>query len=858
MKSGSSKQTTTTKVVVPPWLDAPNQDLISRATALSNQPYQPYEGERIAPFSSDQLQAFQSVRDIQGKYNPLLDQSSAGVGALFRRAEGPSSEDVQRYMNPFLENVLNSAKVQEIEQAQRDRQSADRASAISGAFGGSRNAVERALNLEQSRRRLSDLDYRGRYDAFQNALGQYNQDSSVLSEAIGRGINVAQTGQQSDLAGINALLQTGGQQQTLDQMGKDIDYSNFVEERSYPYEQTQYLQGFLQPYTQLYAGQEQTVRSKGGGGSGLGKALGTLGTIASFIPGGQAIGAGLQMAGAAADGNPMGMLTSLAGTGIASGLGNLAGGLGFTGTANNFLSAASSPYRYGATPGGTARLPIGQKPTFANGGPVKIEPKRKKNGTLDLGSGRKVGDPFRKNYVSGGAIYEPIINEYANYFGISPEIMYNQIGRESSFNPFAKGDLNLKGGPSLGLAQFRPDTAASLNINPLDPRSAIKGQATYLDQLLKRFDGDMKKALAAYNWGQGNLSRLIEKHGDNWYSKLPKPVQEYVRKIMPPAPGVKPLRNSKIDRDIATLEDSRALEMAGYKGLNSAGNEIPQSDVERLFGKGPTTEDINVEDTSFLAKAQGVSDDLLAAMGAVPRTLFDTFTSPEAQGVSDDLFATMSQLPQQIIKNMPRLLAVPSVSSNGAKPIAATPSVAVAPSRYNYTEVAKEAPAEVPAQSEVASNPPQPTPETNASAQDSSLPITEQFMRKLVESQAPDPNNRTVRMFGQEVNVNMPLLRAGAAMLSNKGDFFEQLGAGADAFAGQVDKRDGEDAAELERLKAASEAEQALAHRKYLYDLMKVQYSKVPGSGIDEMIKLLEVRKRINEIEANERFNGAL
>ncbi len=57
-----------------------------------------------------------------------------------------------------------------------------------------------------------------------------------------------------------------------------------------------------------------------------------------------------------------------------------------------------------------------------------------------------------------------------------------------------------------GIAQFMPATAAEMGINPLDPAQAIDAAGKYLAQLHRMF-GDWTRALAAYNWGMGNVSR---------------------------------------------------------------------------------------------------------------------------------------------------------------------------------------------------------------------------------------------------------------------------------------------------------------------------------------------------------------
>jgi soluble lytic murein transglycosylase-like protein len=59
---------------------------------------------------------------------------------------------------------------------------------------------------------------------------------------------------------------------------------------------------------------------------------------------------------------------------------------------------------------------------------------------------------------------------------------------------------------AAGIGQFMPATAAEYGIDPLNVDQSINAAALYLSKLYKRF-GNWKEALAAYNWGQGNVAR---------------------------------------------------------------------------------------------------------------------------------------------------------------------------------------------------------------------------------------------------------------------------------------------------------------------------------------------------------------
>lgn len=91
----------------------------------------------------------------------------------------------------------------------------------------------------------------------------------------------------------------------------------------------------------------------------------------------------------------------------------------------------------------------------------------------------------------------------AEQHGIPGELLLRQITAESNWNPAAVSPAG-----AMGLLQLMPTTAEELGVSdPFNPYESIRAGAQYMGQLLRRYNGDIVRALVAYNWGMGNLQR---------------------------------------------------------------------------------------------------------------------------------------------------------------------------------------------------------------------------------------------------------------------------------------------------------------------------------------------------------------
>jgi Transglycosylase SLT domain len=114
---------------------------------------------------------------------------------------------------------------------------------------------------------------------------------------------------------------------------------------------------------------------------------------------------------------------------------------------------------------------------------------------------------------------DSIIRQAATAYGVNRELIKGVIQAESDFDPNA---ISPKG--AAGLMQLMPETAKELGVtDPFNPTENIMGGTRYLKQLLDHYDGNVPLALAAYNWGIGNM--------DSNRSKMPAETRNYVAKI---------------------------------------------------------------------------------------------------------------------------------------------------------------------------------------------------------------------------------------------------------------------------------------------------------------------------------------
>ena len=116
---------------------------------------------------------------------------------------------------------------------------------------------------------------------------------------------------------------------------------------------------------------------------------------------------------------------------------------------------------------------------------------------------------------------DTLVETAANRENVDSELLRGVMRQESAFKPCA---VSSKG--AQGLMQLMPATAVQFGVvNPFDPVQNVDGGAKLLKQLLNRYNGDLGKALGAYNAGASRVDAV------DGIPQIPE-TQDYVKQIL--------------------------------------------------------------------------------------------------------------------------------------------------------------------------------------------------------------------------------------------------------------------------------------------------------------------------------------
>ena len=234
-----------------PQIEAYKLGLLESAKKLSEQPLT-MPAYQVAGLTEAQKQAGSLATQGIGAYQPFLQAGQTaletGIGTLGQSFGAPTTAQLQQYQNPYQDLVTQQALAQMQRQADIARQGTAAQAVRAGAFGGTREGVQRAelergLQDVMSQRIAQDLAQN--YAQAQNLFGQQQGRALQAAQQYGQfGVQQAALGQGAQQMGqqdISTLLGIGQQQQQTEQAILDAQRATTLQAALTPYQQTSFL-----------------------------------------------------------------------------------------------------------------------------------------------------------------------------------------------------------------------------------------------------------------------------------------------------------------------------------------------------------------------------------------------------------------------------------------------------------------------------------------------------------------------------------------------------------------------------------------------------------------------------------------
>tara|TARA_Y100000592_G_scaffold81903_1_gene130060 strand:- start:1372 stop:2391 length:1020 start_codon:yes stop_codon:yes gene_type:complete len=283
-----------------PWVARSHLDLISEAQDIAyNQPYEPYEVERLAGFTDEEMAGFEARRGLYEGGDPYTDfaGSSLEYGRGLTDQFNPNIQSdyaarnfdfgtfdqaaADQYMSPYMSSVIDYQTDAIRDDFARQKIRSDAQRVASGARGGYREAVANYMGDVEQAKAIGEATARGQQRAFENAQQQFERDRAAgiraaqmgdasAVRAAQMGMEAAQRTQQNlqnqqrlaaqyaqtasgigaqglknEMERIRAMEQAGMTQRRREQQYLDLAVQDFERQRDYPKTQLEWLAPFI-------------------------------------------------------------------------------------------------------------------------------------------------------------------------------------------------------------------------------------------------------------------------------------------------------------------------------------------------------------------------------------------------------------------------------------------------------------------------------------------------------------------------------------------------------------------------------------------------------------------------------------
>jgi hypothetical protein len=342
MSGGGTTQTTQSQntTQLPPWINDAAQQNYAQAQNIAAQPLQQYQGQMVADPGAQMQQAWNTAASGANAGQDQYNAAQAGyLGVMGQTPQNVtagqlSSTNLQPYMNPYTQSVINTTlPVMQQNLALSQNQNQNQANSAN-AFGGSRQAIQQgvtqaqgAQGMAQMAQQLNQANYTQAQGAAQSDIGtnlqaqlanqsaQQNQAGLNVQAASGL-TGLGNAAQANQVKNFGEQVTAGSLEQQQAQNDINAQMQKFQQAWAYPTQQLGIEQSALgmTPYGQSQQGQS-TTQTQTQPDLAM-SALGGLGMLGSMFGSGGMFGASGALSGVLGGSSDRAMKTDITKVGV--------------------------------------------------------------------------------------------------------------------------------------------------------------------------------------------------------------------------------------------------------------------------------------------------------------------------------------------------------------------------------------------------------------------------------------------------------------------------------------------------------------------------------------------------------------
>lgn len=299
MSSGGGGTNTVTQQI-PDWMQGYIQNNYQFGKEVASIPNPGYSGQGTAPINAQEQAGIGTINGAHEAGAGAIQQgiNAAGAGASYSPTnvgyQGPTAANIQQYLSPYLGQVMDTTNTALRQQGDIANQQTAAGASAAGAYGGSRQAVQTALNNYYTGQNIAQADANIQNQGYSQALNQAstnaqanlaaqeaNQQAGLSSNAqrLQGAVDLGAIGQgaiSSALGAGQAQLGAGQLEQQTQQNVNNFNYGQWYNQLMWPYQQLSALTGSMYGGSVGGSTSQPLYQNNLGNAAGTGIAAGAL------------------------------------------------------------------------------------------------------------------------------------------------------------------------------------------------------------------------------------------------------------------------------------------------------------------------------------------------------------------------------------------------------------------------------------------------------------------------------------------------------------------------------------------------------------------------------------------------------